>query len=145
MKIYFKDTLVNWSHSKRVNRLLWILAIIGLFIVIVTNSVAIKILVYVGLFAIGISACMMDTVKKKSDEFIKSNKLIYIILSDFDVTFFTMYFFIVAPILRIYGKYIHSFIVSVIVAIAVFVILHKIATKINQYYKNKLIIPKEEE
>lgn len=137
----FKETLVNWSRNKRIKNICWIMAIIGILIFIFTKSKVVEIMTYIGVVAIGIFATWMDAIKQRNEDIVKNNELICIILSDDDVIFFPIWFFIVIPAFYVLGSYLHSIIMSVIVVIVAIRIPHKLSKKISNHFEKKLNIP----
>lgn len=136
---------MKWSRSKLLNRIYWIIAIIGILVILFAKSEVVKTFAYIGVLGIGLLGTCMDTIKKQKNEVIKNNNLRHIILSDCDTIFFTIYFIIVIPLFNIFGKNIKGFVASFIVVISVLLILQKVSKEISNHFKSKLIIPKEEE
>lgn len=133
----FKETIVNWSRSKWADRIFWTLIIAAM-----VGFVLFKFeFLYIGGMVTVIFWQGMDVIKKQKDIVIQNNRLIYIILSDYNTVFLYIWILIIISEVEMLHLIDLNFLWSFIVAIIILTIAIIASKKISNYFKKKLNIP----
>ena len=142
MTTKLKERIVEASRNNKINKGMkfFVLSVIAL-IVIMTLYNVFKVGIYI-LVLIGLASCLalniMEVIAKEDKQIVKKNKLIYIILSNYNFVWYFIYTIDWLLLLKIIATAKVSLFAQVIIIITVFLATRRLSKIISNYYKEKL-------